>query len=1393
MTANVSIDKLEGSSNYRQWKFAMRMLLVHEELYFVVVDDELKPEHAAKDQKALAKICLSVKPSVYPHISQAQTAKEAWSALEKAYSENALQSRISVMRRLFSTRRVNFSTMDDYVLEIVKLSYQLTEMNHALDDELIAVIMLSGLPPDMDPMVMAIENSQTKLTTDDVKSRLLAEATRRSETTTDGAGGGESSGSSAFYAGKSKPKIICFRCNGQGHIARFCGKQGTNNFENNSSNNSNQRKGSEKGKKQRKDRKEAFLTALPMAESFDPDSWYIDSAATKHFSHLQPDEVKSNSAESVKTAGKDVLKCNGIGDFKMNCTTGQKLVKNVHIVPNIRANLLSVGQICDQDNIVVFKKNKCLILDAEGATIKGDRIATGSRAGAGELYKLDVRHKRSSATGYHGNGEALAVVTRQQSKQQASTSECPEPEQPKEPVRLVKKKKAGTSNDSEIPAQRESAPKEEEIPAHGKKSKTPKVLPQDLWHRRTAHGNHVSLKLLKDKLALGISYPDETFENCVACLKGKMRQKPFPTNRGRRAKEKLELVHSDLIVINKPSFSGCRYIFTLIDDYTRKTWVYFLKEKSEVLEYFIDFKNEVENETGLKIKCWRTDRGGEFLNRKTTLFLQKHGIKHEMSCAWTPQQNGTAERKGQDITNRMRAVLQDSGLDDRYWAEAANYVVHVLNRMPTKVLVNATPESLWSGKDKLNLSYFRVFGSPCYSYQHNRRKLDPKAALRIFVGYSDTTKGYRVLNPDNNKVDIERSVVFLENDLYKNLANKEASNSESVSFLLSTDEPDQPERNAGPPTEERRVQSPTPERNVQPSAPEVLLTAAEDQTQTSGSDSGNEQNISEYLPSNLLSSDSDSGDSSREQYETRSKACELITDEIAFSATLVDNEPLDSYDALTGRDKVKWREAMNVEMKALTKNKTWDKVDLPPGKKAIGCKWVFKIKRSSVDGSTRYKARVVAKGYLQRENIDYQETYSPTVRMNTLRLLLGLAQTRNLRVDHLDVVSAFLSGYVDQELYMEYPEGYKNDDGKVCKLNKAIYGLKQSSRCFYTRITEELIKLGFKRSEIEPCVFIKGNTIISIFVDDLLLFTDDENEREEIKKSLSEIFEMRDLGEVSEILGIRIKRENSGIALDQASYICKLLTKFNMTDCKPVNTPMTDENIPMIPESPPIEPDQPYKELIGSLQYLSICTRFDITFSVNKLARYNQAPSQAHWTAAKRILRYLKGTLTKKLVFQDNDEQLNGFVDSDWAGDVEDRKSTSGFVLMLGRIPVSWESRKQKCVATSTFEAEYMAYSEIVKESSFIRQLYASVTGQEPTSLLVFTDSQSAMQLATNPMLTKRSKHMEIRYHKIRQEVEEGRIVFDYLPTEKMLADCFTKPLSSVKFNYCSKEIGLED
>ena len=515
--------------------------------------------------------------------------------------------------------------------------------------------------------------------------------------------------------------------------------------------------------------------------------------------------------------------------------------------------------------------------------------------------------------------------------------------------------------------------------------------------------------------------------------------------------------------------------------------------------------------------------------------------------------------------------------------------------------------------------------------------------------------------------------------------------------------------------------------------------------------------------------------------------------------------PTDFTEASRSKEAKNWHEAMDDEMLSLKKNKTWDLVELPKGRKAIGCKWVY-AKKDGINNasSVRFKARLVAKGYAQKEGIDYNEIFSLVVKHSSIRILLALVAQFDLELVQLDVKTAFLHGNLSEEIYICQPEGYeeKGKENLVCKLNKSLYGLKQSPRQWYLRFDKVMKDFGYTRSQYDHCVYHKQTregtyVYLLIYVDDMLIASSDQTEISKLKTQMQNEFEMKDLGEAKKILGMEITRDRKKglVCLSQKQYVERLLHKFGIRDeTKPVSTPlashfkMSTQLCPKSDEERTKMKDIPYSSLVGGLMYAIVCTRPDIAHAVGLVSRFMHNPGKMHWEAARWILRYLHGTRSTGICFERNDKGIEkfsiGYVDSDFASDLDKRRSTTGYVFTMANGPICWRSILQPTVALSTTEAEYMAMAEAIKEAIWTLGLIADL-GVKQRKIDVHCDSQSAIYLAKYQVHHARTKHIDVRYHFVREIIAEGEILVKKIASADNPADMLTKVVGASKFSHC--------
>ena len=525
---------------------------------------------------------------------------------------------------------------------------------------------------------------------------------------------------------------------------------------------------------------------------------------------------------------------------------------------------------------------------------------------------------------------------------------------------------------------------------------------------------------------------------------------------------------------------------------------------------------------------------------------------------------------------------------------------------------------------------------------------------------------------------------------------------------------------------------------------------------------------------------------------------------VAAEEEIKDLEPSSYVEATSCKDAAQWRLAMTEEMESLHKNQTWVLVKRQKGKRTVGCKWVYRKKEGIPEvEDARFKARLVAKGFSQKEGIDYNEIFSPVVKHSSIRVLLALVAQFDLELQQLDVKTAFLHGDLEETIYK--PEGFlaEGKEDHVCQLKKSLYGLKQSPRQWYKRFDAFMTTHEFSRSAFDSCVYHKkmsGNSMIYLllYVDDMLIAANNITEINALKKLLSKEFDMKDLGAAKKILGMEISREDGVVHLSQKKYIERVLERFNMHTCKPVSTPLaphfklSELQMPRSEDEVEHMSKVPYASAVGSIMYAMVCTRPDIAQSVSVVSRYMSNPGKRHWEAVKWILRYLKGASDVGLTFQKDGGGISilGYVDSDYAGDLDRRRSTTGYIFTLVGSAVSWKSTLQSIVALSTTEAEYMAAAEAVKEAIWLKGLVAELSLVQQESILR-CDSQSAIHLIKNQRFHERTKHIDVRFHFIRDVVEEGTIKVVKVITDDNAADMLTKIVPLAKFAHCKDLAGV--
>ena len=890
------------------------------------------------------------------------------------------------------------------------------------------------------------------------------------------------------------------------------------------------------------------------------------------------------------------------------------------------------------------------------------------------------------------------------------------------------------------------------------------------WHNRLGHASLSRLDLISEDLGT-TRQKNKGNTYCHICHLAKQKKLSFPSSNN-MCNSIFELLHIDVWgPFSVETVDGYKYFLTIVDDYSRATWIYLMRTKSEVLTVFPAFVTLVENQYNVKVKYVRSDNAPEL---KFTAFFKEKGILPFHSCPETPEQNSVVERKHHHILNVARAFMFQSQIPLAYWGDCVLTAAFVINRTPSPLLGSKTPHELLTGKKPL-YDQIRTFGCLCYgsTSPKQRHKFQPRSRACVFLGYPSGYKGYKLLDLETHQVSISRNVIFHE---------------EIFPMAVSPLSEDGLHLFTSPQSLSSGTShiSPSPPPNISPSpnlSPQISTRIKKQPAHLQDYHCFNLDSNVTYPISSLLS------------------YSKISTSHLSYINNITKIPIPHSFSE--AKDDKEWCEAVDKEFGAMEDTNTWSITSLPTGKKAIGCKMLYSLKFNADGTLERRKVRLVAKGFTQKEGLDYTETFSPVAKMTTVRFLLKVAASRNWFLHQLDISNAFLNGELDEEIYMKIPEEYAErkgitlPKGSVFRLHKSIYGLKQASRQWFIKFSAALLRLGFTRATGDHTLFLKtcadGNFLaVLVYVDDIIVASTSASISKGLIHDLSQQFKLRDLGVLKYFLGLEIARCSKGISICQRKYALETLTATGMLGCKPISTPMIPNLHLSIDEGTPIDNPEMYRSLVGRLMYLTI-TRPDITYAVNRLCQFSSAPKSPHLQAVYRVLQYIKRTIGQGLFYSTSaDLTLKGFADADWNSCRDSRRSTSGLSMFLGDSLISWRSQKQDTVSCSSAEAEYRALSQASKEMVWLIKLVNDLKVRSPTPIL-FSDSTAAIYIATNPVFHERTKHIENDCHFVRELLDRGTLKTLHVRTADQVADIMTKPLFPHQFNHLKSKMSLHN
>jgi hypothetical protein len=1233
-----------------------------------------------------------------------------------------------------------------------------------------------------------------------------------------------------------------------------------------------------------------------------PNRWIIDTGASSHMT-----DQKSLFRSSVKPyykgywvrVGGRSLEITGQGETKLETESGDSIkLLNTLYVPFLGANLLSASQLCKAGLRGAFDHKSLVMLDQDGSLVIHARKHGG-------VYVVEHIPKafqnRAFSAEIHGQQSAFNSIPVQVQSSDHAPIQVNRPESDQKPelayagqhqtastnvsqhqatLDHVGQRQAVLDNTSQHSAEPGSAGHYQAVSdGNGQyqavvNSETQAASDRDqpmsdtdnldnptasnrqsymLWHRRFAHLGHQKIRQLHHVTTLKKAIPiTDRPSVCDVCAQTKIRNQ---TNREvrKRRDQVLDLVSIDIAGPFPASLTGNRYFLEVVDNYSRKVWVYPIKDQTGAIPVLRQWRVQAELETGNKVMAVRSDNAPE-LKELLEEWNVTSGVQPQYTEIHRSNQNGVAERAIQTTENSVRAMIKDANLPLEFWDEAARTDAYLRNRCdsgPPKDGQPRSPEEVWTGQQP-SIDHIRVWGSKCFSYVDpkslpaggRRDKFMDRGRIGVFVGYEPTTtRQYRIYAPDLGYVTRSSVVRFVEDEPGGNIDLKlriaktgkavegvpraalitPSTNNSGTPNVLPVRKPRGRPPKATVKESSIAQEVNLPDQEVESQPPEVIP----DETQEEPHRELSQEPVPATAPPQARTfshveivrkrprSDSDyliipdAKQIKAMMAMIATEGCETVHS-VKYRVLIPKSYDAAIRDAIYG---YQWQQAIKREINALLVNQTWEERVPPERANIVSSRWVFDVKYTPTSEIEKFKARLVARGFSQVQGLDFDETFAPTVRIDSLRLLLAIVALEDLECHQIDINNAFTESKLKEEIYMAPPPGIEVKPGCVLKIQRSLYGLKQAARDWNETCKAAILNLGFRQAYADPCIFMhKSGVILGVYVDDIVVAAKRLPDVNWFKSEFGALFKIKDLMEIKRILGIRVTRNRAErwIELDQQGYIEKFLHEDGMLQDRqrPVTTPINGYSQLRPTEPTDTRTDRTkYQRRTGNCLYAMIHTRPDIAFAIGKLSQHMSDPATHHHSGIMHLQRYLRATAATRIRYgrtqtrSDNVGQhqlphVLGFADADYAADISDRKSTLGYVFTFAGGAISWRSTKQRSVATSTTEAEYMATSTAAKHAIWIQQLlrdmgYEKYIGSNGYSTELRNDNESAIHLAHNPRIHERSKHIDIAYHHVRDLMLKKRILLNYTSTQSMLADGLTKPLAGQLFTTFFDKLGL--
>lgn len=1345
----LKIQKLAGSSNWDLWSIRMQAVLTEKGYLDIMINEPTvnnlaDPQYISLTAKATAYIRLALADGPLLQTRSITNPYYLWGALKNLYETKGFSSEFLICKDLLNTKLSNTqSGIEDYLAKIKRLTDDLRAKNIILPDRFIAAYILNNLTKDYEGIVAIITQSirsQNLINLEDISAQLIDESKRlKSKNISINKIQSSEDMDITLYTknstkndskNKHKSHKKCNYCGKKGHTEEECySKHPELKKSNNKTNNSSNNSSKTDISNSTSSESEIGLVTI------------LDNSVNSTFKNSSKRvEWVLDSGASIHIASKESyfkdLKPYS-GNIKWGNTTNTLTATGIG---TIEVFITSTGRKTTINNCLLVPEFKLNLLSIGLITERGFKIEFNKKG-----VNLITPNNQLLAKGILANN--------------ISTIET-----------IIDTNNKPWTKDIILSTALEDP---------------------NLWHKRLGHIGQKAVYKLPDSIDnfKGLS-SDNSIDKCTICPQAKITKsvskKPIE-----KPENYLELVYSDIGGPIKPlTPNKNRYYITFLDAATKWLEVYLIAKKAEAVNKINAFINiEENNSSPNRVKRFHSDNAREYLIPDINKLCEAKGIKHTTSAPYSPEQNGSAERVNRTLFNKVRALLIQSNIASKYWGEALIASVYLYNRTPHSAIDYKTPFEARYNK-KPDLSNIKIWGSLAYKREpiEALSKLDKRARPLYLIGYGSNQ--YKLLDPATSKFTWARDVKIIEGTFYKDNNNIEELDieQEAIEGSIEDNSIDNSDNN-----QDNDYYNYISEEEEDISTPEAFY--------------------KQLLDASYQYADSTTSISSPNPGCYPSNATNQITlrGNINDKTSNIPIDPSNYKEAISSNKAIEWSKAMDIELKDLEQQNTWTLVPRPINRKVLKGRWVYKTKLNPDGTINKFKARWVVKGFLQQPGIDFFQTFAHTVKPIAFRLLFALAAYLNWEIYQWDVKSAFPNADIDTDLYVEQPTGYIKDPNLVCKLNKALYGLKQSARQWQIYWTSILAILGFKPIPADNSIFINKNkdVILATHIDDILVFSKTIEDINNLYNKLNKDLQISNLGEVKYYLGIEIirDRQNRSIKLSQKGFIDNLLNKFNKTNLYPTKNPLAQgvkltKNIDQASK----EDIKEYQKQIGSLIYLTTATRADLAYPIGLLARFMSNPGLQHFKALSRVWQYLIYSKDYSLEYKyhsDSSIGLIGYSDSDWGGDIS-RKSTTGYTFLIAnsfkksysnRTAISWNSKLQKTIALSSCESEYMALKEAIKESLYIKSLISQIPAINSTikdTKVLYTDSQSSIDLANNPIYHSRTKHIDIQYHFVRENVINNVISLVYCPTSSLLADGLTKAIPTDKFNELVEGLGLK-